>query len=196
MNKKSTGREDIITLPNDHLRHRSKKVGVITDQVKEYVEAMKQAAIDWEMSRKYEVSVALAAIQIDLPLRIVIVRDNFDNKESTSFSTFINPQIVKYEGKIVSDFEGCLSVPRIYGKVPRYSRVKVRATDLNGHQFRITVEDFLARLLQHEVDHTNGKVFLDHIKDNPQAFFELDEEGQLKQLDYEKEIKANSILWE
>lgn len=190
MNKKN-----IITLPNDHLRHRSKKVDIISPQTKKYVEGMKEAAVDWERSRKYEVSVALAAIQVDLPLRIVIVRNNFDNKNDTSFTTFINPQITKYEGKLVEDFEGCLSVPTVYGKVPRYSKIRVRALDLDGNQIKLTAEDFLARLLQHEVDHTNGKVFLDHIKGKAGAFYRLGSEGQLEQLDYEKDIKNSRILW-
>lgn len=190
MNKK-----DIITLPNDHLRQRSKKVDAISPQVKKYIEGMKEAAIDWERGRKHEVSVALAAIQVDLPLRIVIVRDNFDNKEDTSFTAFINPQITKYEGRIVEDFEGCLSVPTVYGKVPRYSKVRVRALDINGHQIKLTADGFLARLLQHEIDHTNGKVFLDHIKGKVGAFYRLGDEGQLEQLDYEKDIKNSRILW-
>jgi peptide deformylase len=188
-------KNSIITLPNSHLRQRSKRVGFITDEIKEYIDGMKRATLDWEAQRKHEVGVALAAIQVDIPLKIVIIRNNFDDKNDTSFATFINPVIVKHEGRIEEDFEGCLSIPDVYGKVPRYSKVKVRALDTNGKEFRVTAEGFLARVLQHEIDHTNGTMFIDHIKDNPEAFYELKESGHLKQLDYETDVKTNSILW-
>lgn len=188
-------KDSIIALPNNHLRQRSGKVGLVTEQIKKYVSGMEAATLDWEASRKHEVGVALAAIQVDLSLRIVIVRDDFNNKKNTSFTVFINPIITKYEGKLVDDFEGCLSVPDVYGKVPRHSKVRVKALDLDGHEFRLTAEGFLARVLQHEIDHTNGIVFIDHIKDDPEAFFRLKEDGHLQQLDYEKDVKDNSILW-
>jgi peptide deformylase len=188
-------KNDIIALPNDNLRQRSKKVGIITQDIKKLVQDMQTATIDWEDSRKHEVGVALAAIQVDKPLRIVIIRNNFDNKEDKTFAVFINPVITKYEGKVEQDFEGCLSVPDIYGKVPRHSRVRVRALDLEGREFRVTAEGFLARVFQHEVDHTNGIVFIDHIQDDQNAFFKLDDKGHLKELDYEKDIRTNRLLW-
>lgn len=188
-------KNDIIVLPNDHLRERSRKVGLITDDVKKLIRDMKAATLDWENSREHEVGVALAAIQVDRPLRIVVIRDDFDNKKNTFFTVFINPVITKYEGLIEEDYEGCLSVPDIYGKVPRHSKVRLRAQDENGREFRVTAEGFLARVFQHEIDHTNGIVFIDHIKNNPNAFFRLKEDGQLEKLDYEKNISANSILW-
>jgi peptide deformylase len=190
MNKK-----DIIVLPNEHLRQRSKKVGLITPEIKKLVADMQDATLDWEASRKHEVGVALAAIQVDRPLRIVIVRNNFDNKEDRTFTIFINPVITKYEGKIEQDFEGCLSVPDIYGKVPRHSKVRIKAQDLSGREFRVTAEGFLARVFQHEIDHTNGTVFIDHIKDEPKSFFKLANNGHLEPLDYEKDIRDNRILW-
>jgi len=91
----------------------------------------------------------------------------------------INPVITKYEGEIVKDFEGCLSVKNIYGKVPRYTKVRVKALGLNGREFRVTAENFLARIFQHEIDHTNGIVFIDHIKDDLDAFYVLGEDGGL-----------------
>lgn len=190
MNKK-----DIIVLPNEHLRQRSKKVGLITSEIKKLISDMQDATLDWEASRKHEVGVALAAIQVDRPLRIVIIRNNFDNKEDRTFTIFINPVITKYEGKIEQDFEGCLSVPDIYGKVPRHSKVRIKAQDLNGREFRVTAEGFLARVFQHEIDHTNGMVFIDHIKDSSEAFFKLSDSGHLEKLDYEKDIRDNRILW-
>jgi len=188
-------KEDIITLPNPHLREKSKKIGVITDEVKKVVQDMQAATIDWEQSRSHEVGVALAAIQIDQLLKIVVVRNNYDNKEDQSFTVFINPEITKLDGEIIEDYEGCLSIKDIYGKVPRYSKVKVKALDLQGREFRVTAEGFLARIFQHEIDHCNGTVFIDHIKDKPEAFYRLKDDGALEPLDYDKEIKNSDILW-
>jgi peptide deformylase len=186
---------DIIALPNPHLRERSKKVGLISDTIKQLIIGMQEATLDWEDSRQHEVGVALAAIQIDQPLRVVIIRNNFDNKKDRSFLIFINPLITKYEGEMEEDFEGCLSVPDIYGKVRRYNKVRIRALNEQGQEIRITAEGFLARVFQHEIDHTNGIVFIDHIKNQKNAFFKLKEDGRLQELDYEKDVRTNRILW-
>lgn len=189
-------KEDIITLPNSHLREKSSKVHVVTDATRQLIDDMTSAAIDWENSRPHEISAALAAVQVDRLERVVIVRSEFDNKDNNHFTALINPEIVKYEGEIVYDFEGCLSVQKVYGKVPRYSKVRVKATSLEGETIRLKAEGFLARVLQHEIDHTNGIVFIDHIKDDKNAFYKLDSEGELQSLDYDSEIKNNSILWD
>lgn len=187
--------KDIITLPNQHLRERSQKVGLVSPEIIELITKMKDATLDWEDSREHEVGVALAAIQIDVPYRVVVIRNDFDNKSNRDFTSFINPVITKYEGELIEDFEGCLSIKDVYGKVPRYEKVKVKAIDEDGKEFRVTAEGFLARVFQHEIDHTNGTVFIDHIKDNTSAFFKLGADGHLEPLDYEKDIHANSLLW-
>ncbi len=189
-------KDDIITLPNAHLRQRSQKVNFVTPEIVQLVEDMQNATIDWENSREHEVGVALAAVQIDRMMRVVVIRNNFDDKTDHTFTVFINPVITKYEGEIVEDYEGCLSVKSIYGKVPRHTKVRVKAMGLNGREFRVTAENFLARIFQHEIDHTNGIVFVDHIKDKPEAFFRLSAEGELEPLDHEHTIKDNSELWE
>lgn len=188
-------KDDIITLPNEHLRQRSKKVGIIGPEIQQLVEDMEAATLDWEASRNHEVGVALAAVQIDRHLRAVVVRNDFDNKDDKTFTVFINPTITKRYGDISEDFEGCLSVKDIYGKVPRYGKVKVKARGLDGKELRVTAEGFLARVFQHEIDHTNGIVFVDHIKDTTDAFYRLKEDGQLEPLDYEKDIRTSNILW-
>lgn len=185
----------LITLPNSHLRERSKKVGYIGEDVIRLIEDMTNTTLEWEESRAHEVGVALAAIQIDSLLRVVVIRNNFDEKADKTFRIFINPEITKYEGPLVEDFEGCLSISDIYGKVPRYSHVRVKALDEHGKEVRVTADGFLARVFQHEIDHTNGIVFIDHIKDDPDAFFELTSEGKLEQKDYEQDIKNSKQLW-
>ena len=188
-------KDDIISLPSPSLRTKSQRVGVITDEIKQVVADMEAATISWDLSRDHEVGVALAAVQIDRLYKIVVVRNNYDDKSDHTFTTFINPEITKTEGTPEEDYEGCLSVPNIYGRVKRYPKVKVKALDVNGDEFRVTAEDFLARIFQHEIDHTNGIVFIDHIKDDPTAFFRLDKDGKLEDVDYDKDIKDSTALW-
>jgi peptide deformylase len=190
MNKKT-----LITLPNDHLRKSSQKVGYMDEAVQELIARMEAVTLEWEADREHEVGVALAAIQIDVNLRVVVIRSDFNNKEDKTFRVFINPVITKYEGETFTDYEGCLSVKDIYGKVPRHTRVRVKAVGLDGKEVRVKAEGFLARVFQHEIDHTNGILFLDHIKDDSAAFYTLNKEGSLQQLDYEKDIRNNEILW-
>lgn len=189
-------KDDIIALPNPHLRVKSEKVGVITDEIKKIIADMESATISWDQSRAHEVGVALAAVQIDRLYKIVVVRNNYDDKNDHTFTTFINPEIVKKDGKLIEDYEGCLSVPDVYGKVARYEKVKVKALNSKGKEFRVTAEGFLARIFQHEIDHTNGIVFIDHIKDDKDAFYALhnDGDGKLEKIDYETVIN-NKDLW-
>ncbi len=188
-------KEDIIALPNPHLRQKSHKVKP-SESAKKLVANMVSATLDWEDSRPHEIGAALAAIQIDKLERIVIVRSDFDDKDSREFTVLLNPQIIKREGEIVKDHEGCLSVKDVYGLVPRHSKVKVKALDIDGNEIRIKAEGFLARVLQHEIDHTNGILFIDHIKKEKNAFFHLNNSGELIALDYEKDVEKNSILWD
>jgi len=185
----------IITLPAANLRVRSKKVGFIDDEIKKLVEEMQAATLDWEDNREHEVGVALAAVQINVLRRVVIIRNNFDDKSDRTFQVFINPEITKYEGEIVEDYEGCLSIKDVYGKVPRYSKVRVKALNLEGVEVKLKAEGFLARVFQHEIDHTNGKVFVDHIKDQKEAFYNLTDKGKLEQLNYDDSIAESNILW-
>lgn len=191
-------KEDIITLPNAHLRQKSEKISFSNDDiasVKKLIQDMEAATLDWEDSRPHEIGAALAAVQIDDLRRVVIIRTDFDDKESRSFTALVNPKIIRTEGEVIYDHEGCLSVKEVYGLVGRHSKIKVKAHDLDGNEVRIKAEGFLARVLQHEIDHTDGIVFIDHIKDDPEAFFTLNDKGELEKLDYDTHIKNNRILW-
>lgn len=189
-------KDDIIFLPHPHLREKSQKIREITDDTLKLVTEMTDAALDWEASRPHEISAALAAVQVDALQRIVIVRSDFEDKENNHFTALINPEIVKYEGKLVDDYEGCLSVKDVYGKVPRYNKVRVKAVTAEGQEVRFKAEGFLARVIQHEIDHTNGIVFIDHIKDSPKAFYRLNDEGELEPLSYDEHVKDNHLLWD
>ncbi len=184
----------IIKLPAPSLRANSRKVGLITDEIRKIIEDMKTATLDWEASRPHEVGVAMAAVQIGKLYKIIIVRNNFDDRKDQTFSVFINPEITKLEGAIEEDYEGCLSVADIYGRVPRYEKVRVKAIDEQGRPIRVRAEGFLARVFQHEIDHLKGLAFTDHIKDRPDAFFKLTKTGKLEPLDYERDVKKADLF--
>ena len=188
-------KEAIITLPNPHLRQKSVRVSPHSESTTQLIADMTSAALDWENSRPHEISAALAAVQIDRLERVVIIRSDFEDKSHRDFTVLINPEIVKYEGDIVADYEGCLSIKSVYGKVPRHTKIRLKALDENGNEIRLKAEGFLARVIQHEVDHTNGVVFIDHIKEQTDAFYTLDESGELQPLEYDTDIKDNDDLW-
>lgn len=180
-------RDDIITLPHPSLHERSVRIHIVTDETRQLIDDMKSAALDWETSRPHEVAVALAAVQINRLERAVIVRADFEDKENQEFIPLLNPEIVKKEGTpMIIQPEGCLSVGhQIYGNVLRYPKVRIKAMTLDGKEIRIKAEGFDAMLLQHEIDHTNGICFVDHIKDKPDAFFQLTDKGDLEPISYE-----------
>lgn len=188
-------RQAIIKLPNEHLRQRSKRVTKFDSTLKKLLMNMEDATLDWEDHRAHEFGVALAAIQIDERHKVVIVRNNFEDKTDRSFVIFVNPKIVQKSGKPVGDFEGCLSVPDVYGTVSRYPKVKVRAQDKDGKEFTVKAEGFLARVFQHEIDHTNGKLFVDHIRNQYDAFYHLSKEGKLEKVSEEDVKNSADILW-
>jgi len=188
-------RHSIITLPDERLRQKSQKVKPLDEVIKRIIKDMEDATLDWEDHRDHEFGVALAAVQIGELHKIVVVRNNMEDKLDRSFVVLINPKIVQKSGGVITDFEGCLSIKDVYGKVPRHEKVKVVAQDIEGREFRITAEGFLARVMQHEIDHTNGIVFIDHIKDQKEAFFKIGDDGKLGELDYDEHVKDSDILW-
>lgn len=187
-------KNDIITLPNPHLRERSTRIREISDETLQLIDDMLSATLDWEESRPHEVAVALAAVQIDRLERVIIVREDFDDKSNKNFTVLINPEIIKGEGEMVAEQEGCLSVKDVYGLVPRWSKIRVKAIDINGREVRIkSPNPFIARILQHEIDHTNGICFVDHIADQKDAFFILTEDGDLEPYSYDKVVKSGIL---
>ncbi|MDR3298013.1 MAG: peptide deformylase [Candidatus Nomurabacteria bacterium] len=185
----------IIVTPDPRLRQKSAKVQEITPEIQEIIAKMIRASVEWEKEHEFELSAALAAPQMGFSKRIIVVREDMGNKANASFIALINPEIIKNEGKVVKDYEGCLSVPKVYGLVPRYGKTRLKAMLEDGTEVRLKATDFLARTLQHEIDHLDGVLFIDHIKDEKNAFFELDGKGDLRPLDYDKHIKNNKTLF-
>lgn len=186
----------IITTPDPRLRQKSTKVGVIDDEILDIINDMRKLSLDWEKEHPYEISAAMAAPQMGVNKRIIIVRDDMEDKNNNNFTALINPEVIKTEGKIKRDYEGCLSVPKIYALVDRPSKVKIKAKLEDGTEVRIKAEDELARCLLHEIDHLEGVLFIDHAKDDEKAFYEMNDKGDLDPVkDYEKEIKNNKDLF-
>lgn len=166
----------IITIPNKVLRMKSKRIGFVDDSIRELAQDMINTTIAWD--HKSEFGAALAAIQIGEPLKLTVVRNDFDNPQKQDFTTLINPEIVKSSPEQIADIEGCMSVPSIYGRVRRARKIKIKALNENGGQVRLTLEGFPARVLQHEIDHMNGVIFLDHIQDSSELYH-IDNDGNL-----------------
>lgn len=144
----------IITFPEPILRKRAKKITTFDDD-------LKALANDMAETMYAAPGVGLAANQIGIARQIVVV-DVSEEEDEKKFITLINPVISEGEGS-VSGEEGCLSVLEYESKVKRFQKIRVTALDLNGKEMDFTAEDRFARIIQHEVDHLLGKLFIDHI---------------------------------
>ena len=146
---------EIIILPDKRLR-------LVSDPVKT-VDAEVRALVDDMFETMYEApGVGLAAIQIGVARRVVTV-DTAKKDDPKDPRVFINPEIIWSSDEKGTYEEGCLSIPEFYEEVERPVGVKVRYMDLDGKTHEIDADGFLATVLQHEIDHTNGVLFIDHI---------------------------------
>ena len=186
---------DIITTPDPRLRQRCKKVKRPSEETEDIIAKMRKASLDWEKDHPFELSAAMAAPQLGFDKRIIIIRDDLDDKKNANFTALLDPEVIKTEGKIEKDYEGCLSVPSIYGLVPRRTKVRIKALLEDGTPVRIKAEGSLARTLLHEIDHLDGILFIDHIKGVKDAFFRMNDKGELDPVDYDQEIAGNRTLW-
>ena len=146
---------DIIILPDKRLRLVSEPVKTVDVDVRTLVDDM--------FETMYQApGVGLAAIQLGIPQRIVTV-DTAKKDEEKAPQVFLNPEIVWSSEEKGTYEEGCLSIPEYYEEVERPTQVKVRFTGLDGKTQEIEANGLLATVLQHEIDHTNGVLFIDHI---------------------------------
>lgn len=185
----------IVTTPDPRLRQKSEKVHQIDDETKRIIDEMIASSLAWEEEHEFELSAAMAAPQLGYNKRIIVVREDMSNKDNANFVPLINPVVIKTEGKIIEDYEGCLSVPSVYGKVGRPYKARIKAVTENGEEIRLKATGFLARTLLHEIDHLDGVLFIDHIKDQTDAFYKLNDKGDLEPLNYDKYIKNNKDLF-
>ena len=146
---------DIIVLPDKRLRQKSEPVKA--------VDAELRALVDDMFETMYKApGVGLAAIQVGVPKRVVTV-DTAKKDEPKNPQVLINPEVVWSSEEKNTYEEGCLSIPEYYEEVERPSEVKVRFMDLDGRTREVAANGLLATVLQHEIDHTNGVLFIDHI---------------------------------
>jgi peptide deformylase len=113
--------------------------------------------------------VGLAADQVHESKQIAVLEvdanPRYPDKPSVPLTVLINPTVEPMTEEMEEDWEGCLSIPDLRGRVPRYKSVRVQAWDRNGKELQFVANDFYARVIQHEWDHLNGKVYLDRMRD-------------------------------
>ncbi|WP_354188673.1 peptide deformylase [Bartonella silvatica] len=145
----------LVTLPDPILREVSKPVEQIDLAIKELADNMLETMYDAR-------GVGLAAIQIGIPLRMLVM-DVSQNDEQKNPLVIINPEILWLSEERNIYKEGCLSIPEYYAEVERPKRLHVRYMDREGKQTEIEADQLLATCLQHEIDHLDGRLFIDHI---------------------------------
>ncbi|WP_208437207.1 peptide deformylase [Bartonella taylorii] len=147
--------KSLITLPDPVLREVSKPV--------EHIDSTLQKLADDMLDTMYNAQgVGLAAIQIGIPLRMLVIDVSRDDIPKNPL-VVINPEILWLSDERSTYKEGCLSIPEYYAEVERPKRLCVRYQDRQGKQTEIEADDLLATCLQHEIDHLNGCLFIDHI---------------------------------
>ena len=142
----------ILEFPDERLRKKAAAVKAVDDNIKQLLDDMLETMYE---SR----GVGLAATQVDVHRRVIVI-DVSENKDAPLF--LINPEIIAKDGVEESE-EGCLSVPGFFEKVKRAEHVKVRALNRDGKPFEFEARDLLAVCVQHEMDHLEGKLFVDYI---------------------------------
>ena len=131
--------------------------------------ALQQLIDDMVETMKEYDGVGLAADQVheSKQLAVLEVADNprYPSKPNVPLTVLVNPSVTPLSDEIEDDWEGCLSIPELRGKVPRYRRIRVTGWDRHGRELDFVAEDFHARVIQHEFDHLHGKVYLDRMRD-------------------------------
>ena len=145
----------IRTNPDPVLRRKAKKIASVDDSIRKLIDDMIET-----MREAY--GVGLAANQVGVPLRIVVI-----HVPEQEVLVLVNPVIVETKGERLV-IEGCLSVPGYQAEVPRAESVRVQARDRNGKLFRKRGTELLAQAMQHEIDHLNGVLYIDYLKDKSQ----------------------------
>lgn len=142
----------VITFPDERLRTVAKPVAEVTPEIQTFVDDMIETMYDEE-------GIGLAATQVDFHQRIVVIDVS---EERNAPMVLINPEIIEKRGEDGIE-EGCLSVPGARGLVPRAAEVTVKALNRDGEEYTFEADDLLAICVQHELDHLDGKLFVDYL---------------------------------
>jgi peptide deformylase len=163
----------ILEYPDPRLRTRAQPVTQFDAELRKLVDDMFETMYTAP-------GIGLAATQVDVHKRLIVIDVSKDRDQPL---VFINPEILSKEGEEVSE-EGCLSVPENFAEVKRAAKVRVRAHDRNGEVFEQDYDDILAVCIQHEIDHLDGKLFVDYLSD-------LKRERIRKKLEKERKERAD-----
>jgi peptide deformylase len=155
----------------------SKPLKRVDAELKQYIAEM------FELMYKFE-GVGLAANQVDLPYRVFVANVEGDPNATDAECVFINPVILRGSGQAERE-EGCLSIPGVYAPVTRKEKVTVQAYNLAGEEVAGDFEGLFARIVQHEIDHLDGRLFIDRIEPLRRA----DLEGQLQEFEIDFQSK-------
>jgi len=151
-----------------------------TRKVRSFGAELEALANDMLETMRESYGLGLAAPQVGLPMRMFVAEVPLDEEEpeETKAYVFVNPKIIKASRQEVQREEGCLSIPGIYGQIWRADEVVVKAQDPHGKEFRLRARGLLARVIQHEVDHLDGILFVDRVaeEDGLYRYVEKDEE--------------------
>ena len=145
---------NILHYPDPRLREKALPVESVDGEIKQLVSDMFETMYDAP-------GIGLAATQANVQKRIIVIDVSEDKSQPLCF---INPEILESDGEEAME-EGCLSVPGIYEKVKRADKIKVRALDREGKQFELEAEGILSTCIQHEMDHLEGKLFVDYLSE-------------------------------
>ena len=168
----------ILEFPDPRLRKIAGPVTVFDEKLEVLIDDMFETMYDAQ-------GIGLAATQVDVHKRLLVI-DVSENKDSPL--TFINPKFEVIEDELSEYDEGCLSVPGFYETVSRPQRIKVRAQDRSGQAFEMEADGILAVCIQHEVDHLEGKLFMDHLS-------ALKRQRIRKKLEKENKKSAWTYVW-
>ena len=154
----------IVTIPDPVLRNKAQKVSKVGEEEKQLARDL----LDTLEVAKDPEGAGIAATQIGVSKKMCVVRNFYPDPAKSGEYThedyvLINPKIVSTSKETEIDYEGCLSVPNVYGKVARYKKIKVDALDVSGERIKIKAQDFFARTIQHEIDHLEGILFTDRV---------------------------------
>lgn len=148
----------VLRQVTEHIPAKELKTAAMQRFIDDMVETMKE----------YD-GVGLAADQVFTSKQVAVleVADNprYPSKRKVPLTVLVNPKITPLSDEMEEDWEGCLSIPDLRGRVPRYREIHVEALDRDGNKLDFAAKDFHARVIQHEYDHLNGKVYLDRMRD-------------------------------
>lgn len=146
---------EIITHPDPVLINKTKPVDLVDTGVKQLIAQMRETMREAN-------GIGLAANQIGQPIQLAVIGNSHPNGDAIPFTVIINPKIISASRDVTIESEGCLSLPKIFVKVPRSKSISIKAQDENDNVQTIQAEGLFSRVIQHEIDHLNGILITDY----------------------------------